>query len=164
MGKQTRKQKKQTKSWSNFVREMNERDLVKRERELAQMNGILPVQQYPPEFFSYYGEPGNVSRPEDIEWRQRWNAYRYPNDPRHIRGTPRNQRRRVAAHRENYFPVLQNIQRVGRSRRQRNKLLKSRVNVVEELKTLPPIREVGFPGGNVYREAEEEWKSLAKYA
>lgn len=159
MGKsRTRKSKAQTKPLSEFLREMNERERRLQERRAAE-NIPEPI-PYPPEFFEFYGDPLNVSSLENIAWRQRWNARLYPNDPRHFRGTSANQKRKLALHREKLFPALHNIYTRGRTKRQRNKIRESRAQLVEELQYLPPIPEVGFPGGNIYREAEEEWKSL----
>lgn len=163
MGKsRTRKPKAQTKRLAEFLRELNIRERSQRERQNGETNHVSEPVLYPSNFFEYYGDPINVSSPQDIEWRERWNARLYPNDPRHFRGTSLNQKRKLAVHREQFFPTLKNIRRVGRARRQINKTRQRKANLVEELKTLPPIYEVGFPGGNVYRAAEENWNAALK--
>lgn len=159
----TRKPKAQAKRLAEFLRELNTRERSQRERQNAENGAVLEPVLYPSEFFEYYGDPINRSSLQDIAWRERWNARYYPNDPRHLRGTSMNQKRKLAAHRERFFPTLKNIHRLGRARRQTNKTRQSRAAVIEELKYLPPIEEMGYPGGNVYRAAEENWKEKVAF-
>jgi hypothetical protein len=167
MGKRnrTRKQRasKQQEGERRFLEllEANERQRARREAA----TGIRELVKPDPRFFEFYGQPPNVSSAENIEWRKNWRARYDPTNPRHLRGTSKNQLHKLATHRENLFPVLKNIQRVGKERenvRQRNKTMRNRLALAEEIKFLPPIEEVRFPGGNEYRKAQEEYLALAR--
>jgi hypothetical protein len=40
-----------------------------------------------------------------------------------------------------------------------NKLRRGKMNVLNELSLLPPVPDLGFPGGTKYRDASESWKA-----
>ncbi len=55
-------------------------------------------------------------------------------------------------HKMEMKPVFRNLKQVANTRRRKQ-------NLLEEMKYLPPIPEVKFPGGNEYRKAAEHWQS-----
>lgn len=160
MGKRnrTRKQKAQTKALFEFLAEQE-----RTQNSVRNKNNVPFLNRLDPRFFNIYGEPLNVSSPENIEWRQNWRARLLRNDPRHTRGTPANQRRKLALHREQLFPALQNVHVIGKRLRQINKTQKAKKALAEEISFLPPIPEMGFPGGNEYRKAAEDFEQAKTF-
>jgi hypothetical protein len=155
MGKRnrTRKQKPQAKALFEFLAEQNKQE------ERVNENNVPALNRLDPRFFNVYGEPLNRSSLENIEWRQNWRARLNRNNPRHVKGTPANQRRKLALHREQLFPALQNVHSIGKRMRQINKTQKAKKALVENISLLPPIPEMGFPGGNEYRKALERFET-----
>lgn len=157
MGKRnrTRKQKPQPKDWFEFLTEQS-----KKENQHVNENNILSLNRLDPRFFEFYGEPLNVSSPENIEWREGWRARLNRNNPRHTRGTPANQRRKLALHQQELFPALKNVHSVGKRLQQINKTRQRKKELLKNISLLPPIPELGFPGGIEYQKALEEWEAL----
>lgn len=55
------------------------------------------------------------------------------------------------AHTSSMKTILRNVKTVANTRRKKK-------NLLSEIKYLPPIQEIGFPGGPEYRQAAERWQ------
>jgi hypothetical protein len=156
----TQRANREARRLQTLLQAANERE---RQRRLEEENYGVPFDVPNYRFFNYYGKPENL-RPAHLRVGMNYMAALRPQQANmYRRGSSENQKRQLVFHRERYLPTLRSIYPVVKSKRQLNTTRKRKAAVVEELKYLPPIQEMGYPGGNEYRAAEERWKSLANY-